>query len=431
MNPTKVGGGLAPADPLQGHTMLSILIPTKNRYETLGPVVRTLLDHLPPTGVEIVVEDNSDRSAPEEVAQLLGSDERIVYHHDSVPLSIVENSTKAIEHSSGNYLCFIGDDDLVSPFITQAVELMKLRKARCLIYPPARYWWRSVSFAAETKYQKPGVFWLPVERSGEVRTLRSDAELARVLARGGVSYMDLPRLYHGIVERSVLEEIKRVSGVYLPGSSPDMAFSAALSLVLSEYLHIDYPISVFGASKVSGGGYTAEKRHFGRIEDQAHLPRDILKNWDPRLPQIWSEQIIYAQTIHEVMAAFGRNCTVSYPTLYASLAVYEPHIARLARREIRSYFLRNPISAVSFIGQLALKLAGRARVELRKRVGADLPFDLLEFDGVADVMECMSRLPFPRGEATAAVPANGPPRGARTGPAGVPLAQHPDPGPTS
>lgn len=373
--------------------MLSILIPTKNRYETLVPVVRQILDHLPAADIEIVIEDNSDQGGSAELGALLSSDKRIVYHHDPAPVSMVENTVRALEHSSGDYLCFIGDDDLVSPFIMDAVELMKVEGSRCLIYPPARYWWRSVHFAKETAYQRPGAYWLPTNRTATVTKMNPDREFARVLNRGGVAYLNLPRLYHGIVHRSALEDIKGATGSYLPGSSPDMAFSVALALVLDDYINVDYPVSVFGASRNSGGGMTAANKHHGRIEDQRHMPSNILDNWDDHLPRVWSEQIIYPQTIHEVTAAFGHPGRVSYAPLYASLLVYEPHIFHHVWPRLADYCRGGMFRAIAVALQVLRKLAGRARVELRKRTGATSAVELHAFEDISDVMTFMATLP--------------------------------------
>jgi glycosyltransferase involved in cell wall biosynthesis len=369
---------------------LSILIPSKNRYETLIPVVTALLHHLPSPRLQVVIEDNSTTNDIAALRELLASDSRIVYHHDPAPISIVENSTRAIEHSSGDYLCFIGDDDFVSPYILDAVDQLHESGLQCLMYPAAYYWWQSVVFAKETLFHRPGAFWLPKQRNGKTRVLSSSDELRKVLDSGGAAYMDLPRLYHGIVHRDALVAIKQATGTFLPGSSPDMAFSAALALVLNSYLTIDYPVTVFGASKNSGGGWTAARKHYGRIEDQAHLPKNILSRWDARLPRVWSEQIIYPQTIYEVMTAFGRGDSgVDFDALYASLLINEPHLFPLVWPLVKRHCTKAPKRIPRMLMFCLRKAAGKVRRAVRSRLGLSMPFDLMEFSAVDEAMRFM------------------------------------------
>lgn len=368
--------------------LLSIIIPTKNRYETLVPVVSAIVKHIESPELEIVVEDNSDAQAPRDLVNLLAYDRRIVYYRDERPKSIVDNTVCAIEHSSGEHLTFIGDDDFVSPYILDVTRQLAQSGLDCLIFPPARYWWSSVKFAKETRFHKPKAFWLPRGRSAQVTTLDSKEQLRQLLAMGGTIYNDMPRFYHGIVTRRALDGIKVSTGTYLPGSSPDMAYSVALAIGTNKYLHIDYPVTVFGASKNSGGGWTAERRHFGRIEDQAHLPRGILERWDPKVPRFWSELTIYPQTIHEVLTAYGRSQHIAYDAFYAALLVNEPYMMRLVLPLLTRYCREDLARVPRVAAQLARKILGRLKRAVQSR-SALMPYDLLEFETVCEAMDFM------------------------------------------
>ncbi|MCW6537275.1 glycosyltransferase family 2 protein [Sphingomonas lycopersici] len=377
------------ADPL-----LSILIPTKDRYETLIPVVSQIASRIVDPRLEIVICDNSaDR--PAALDDLIASDRRIRYHHTELPLSIVDNTQLGIDLCRGTYLCFIGDDDLVSPHIMAIVEWLDRLGESCLVYPPALYWWSSVQFAKPGRYLRPGAFWLPKMRQGEDRPLDAAGELAKVLARGGVAYMELPRLYHGIVSRRAMERLKNRFGRFVPGSSPDMALSIALALTGNRYRWINYPVTVFGAARNSGGGRTAARKHYGRIEDQSHLPADILTHWDPFLPRIWSEQIIYPQTVYEVMSRGGFPNRINYPSLYGSLIAYEPHIVPYLWPALRRYISEHPGDAPALLISVMKKLAGRLRTELRNRAGWGMNYEVSIRQDVADVMTLLEGVMLP------------------------------------
>lgn len=376
--------------------LLSILIPTKDRYETLIPVLCEIARSIRDPRLELVVCDNSRERQLGVMEAVAAADPRISLHYFAEDLSIVENTERGIALCRGDYICFIGDDDLVAPSIMSIVEWLRDQAVDCLIYPPARYWWSNVDFARKTLAQRPGVFWLPRARGGAIKRLESGHQIDAVLARGGVSYMQLPRLYHGIASRRAVEGVRARFGRFVAGSSPDMAFSMSLALTTERYLSIDYPVTVFGASRNSGGGRTAARRHYGRIEDQAHLPAGLLDRWDPRLPRIWSEQTIYPQTIHEVMTQAGRaESGLSYIDLYGSLIAYEPHILPQLWPVLARELGQKPAAILPLAAKVLKKLAGRTRVALRQFTGVGMGYDFLQFEDVASVMRFMVTLPLP------------------------------------
>lgn len=380
--------------PQDARPLVSILIPTKDRYETLSAVVEQLCSSITDSRLEIVVCDNSSHVDSQVLTKIM-NDPRVTYTHSSEYRSIVDNTEYGIASCSGDYICFIGDDDLVSPFIMQAVTWLKCCEEECLIYPPARYWWPNVRFAKEDRFQRPGAFWLPKDRFGAIVRYQSDEEMNKVLRRGGVAYLNLPRLYHGVVSRNALKKVRNRFGRYVPGSSPDMALSIALALTQPSYVAISYPLSVFGAARNSGGGSTAARKHYGQIAEQRHLPPDILENWDPRLPKIWSEQVIYPQTIYEVFSSISESSRIDYDALYASLLVYEPHIFQHLRPLIKEYIGRDGQRLKSIAVELLKKILGRSRVALKSKTGIGMAYDLFVRANLQEVVSLINTIPPP------------------------------------
>jgi glycosyltransferase involved in cell wall biosynthesis len=369
--------------------LLSIIVPTKSRYATLVPVVKGMLTQIQSRDFEIVVQDNSPDNTG--VAELLnlGSDDRLRYFHRAESVSIVANTVSAIENARGRFLSFIGDDDTVAPYIVDEARKLAESGFECLAHAPAYYWWNSVEFAKADHYRRKCAFWLPhVERAG-YETLTSREELAHVLANGAVSYYRLPRFYHGIVSRRVLDDIKACTGTYVPGASPDMAFSVAVALVVERYLFASHPVTVFGASRGSGGGRTVERSHHGRLENQPHLPKSTIENWDARLPRYWSEYTIYPQTVQEVYAAFQMEpAPLDYPVLYASIFVNEPWLLRMTWPHVVEACRVSPRAWSRFAGMLLKRALGRGYRSLMSQLGRR-PFDLAI---CSDIEDCMKEL---------------------------------------
>lgn len=322
---------------MNGSTLLSIIIPTKNRYSTLIPVVNAILAHIQSENFEVVIQDNSDDNSAISPFLKKVQNSKLKYHYTKESISIADNTISAINNANGEYLIFIGDDDIVAPNICSFTELMKNENMDCLIYNPGYYWWNSVIFANETYYHKKNAFWLPKNISKDIKKLNSEHELRYMLKMGAGGYFRLPRFYHGIISRKILEKIKAKVGTYLLGSCPDIAFATSIACSIEDYHYINYPISVFGASKNSGAGWTASNKHYGKIEDQKFLRKDIINNWDPFIPKIWSEGTIYPQTTYEVLKAFKIDFQINYLSFYAVMITREPHLNQYTKGLIVKY----------------------------------------------------------------------------------------------
>lgn len=370
--------------------LLSIVIPTKNRYETLFATLDALLTNIKDNRIELVVQDNSDDPSLAKAYFENFNDSRIKYSYLEGSISILENTEAALERAGGEYVTFIGDDDFVDADIISFVEDFSKRRIKAVIYPSAFYWWKSVEFAVTTRFHRPGAFWYPRHLSNNEQTINTKNELGRALSHGAVGMYDLPRVYHGIVHRSVLDSIKEKTCHFMNGASPDMALAIAVSLVIDEHTKVSTPLTIYGASKDSGGGWTASRRHFGRISEQAHLPKSTKDNWNKKLPPVWSEYTIYAQTAGEVLAAFGDARSLNYLAFYASMIVNEPHLRKYATPFVIQAVGKDPLSLFAFLVSLFRRIIGRLMRAIKSRLFG-LPFELFFYDSPNDCMKHISR----------------------------------------
>jgi glycosyltransferase involved in cell wall biosynthesis len=370
--------------------LLSIIIPTKNRYKTLIPVIKSILKNINTEQIELVIQDNSDDN--KDVLNYFNSniDSRLKYFYISKNMSIAENTIAATENAKGKYLIFIGDDDIVAPDIIDFVYQLDEIDGDCLIYSSAFYWWDSVEFKRKTHYHRNNTLWLPQNISKDFKKLSSKIELESMLKLGAVGYFSLPRYYHGIVKKTVLDSIKIATGSILPGSCPDISFATSISLVIDEYYFINYPLSVFGASKNSGGGFTASKKHFGKIEDQPFLRDNILQEWDPMIPKIWSERTIYPQTVFEVLKEFDSKLKINYTSFYSSMFVYETYLFKYLLPVLFNYLKKKPFKFIPFV-YLVLKNKLSKWYNMYKASNKKMNFDVYEVSEIDKVMEVLSK----------------------------------------
>lgn len=308
--------------------LLSICIPTKNRYSTLLPVIETILAYVVGQDYEIVISDNSDDNSEFLLYQRENEDSRIKYIYTKKNLTVSENADQSLRIAKGDYITFIGDDDLVHPNILEIVRLAKSKDIKALNFTPANYYWPTVKFNRNVRFNFPASLQIPkkINKLNFVG-LNSVRELKRVLDIGCVSMLDLPKVYHGLVRKDVINDIKKKFGNIVCGSSPDMALAVAASKVISNYFYVNYPVTVTGVSMVSAAGMGAAMKHNDALENVPWLRNDILDVWNPRIPKFWQGYTIWCQSAYEVLQLIGDEYEqINYKMLYSKSFIMRDHI---------------------------------------------------------------------------------------------------------
>jgi glycosyltransferase involved in cell wall biosynthesis len=102
---------------------ISVLLPTRDRLELLRHAVASVR-RLEDSDYEIVISDNCSTGDVEGYAASL-NDTRIRYVRAPKLLSVTENWNNALQHSTGDYVVMLGDDDaLLSGYFTRTRRLI-------------------------------------------------------------------------------------------------------------------------------------------------------------------------------------------------------------------------------------------------------------------------------------------------------------------
>ncbi len=302
-----------------------MVVPSKNRYRTLFPLVDALMKW-ESRDFELVVQDNStNNSEAIEHFKPYANDERLKYFYVSEFLNANQNCDLAISRATGEYVCFIGDDDGVVPRIVDFCQLMynnQIDSAHCT---PAYYNWPDlvIQFYGKAMSGKMTI----LNPSGKIDILNTEKELDKLLAEGGLVITRLPRVYHGVVRKSCLDALKAQTGTYFPGPVPDMAGAVAMTYFVKKHVNVDFPIVISGASGHSMAGRGAVKRHISRIEDEKTLPSDAAANWSKLLPRYWAPQTIWPEAAIKALEKLGKEEKISQLNLgkiYAACLMYVP-----------------------------------------------------------------------------------------------------------
>lgn len=307
--------------------ILSIIVPTKDRYKYLPECIESLIATKKEVGddLDIVIQDNTEDN--HEILPIVHEYEtHIKYFHVRESLSVVENSDRAILNTSGEYVCFIGDDDSVLPNIVEVARWMKSNKIEACVGTIARFNWPDLI----SHYHKIHSIAIPKEKG--INKLKEPQKIAdKVLEMGGTSMLDLPKVYHGIVSRKALDRVYKNTGSFFPGPSPDMANAIALAYTVKNFALIDMPFILSGFSFKSTGGQGARHAHIGRLEDMPFLPKDTIANWDKGLPKIWTAQTIWAQSVLESLRKMKliEKCNkFNYNAFYGTFLTYNWNMRR-------------------------------------------------------------------------------------------------------
>ena len=124
----------------RSNPLLSIIIPTRERAETLGYTLRTVLDQIT-RNFEVIVSDNFSQDNTAQVVSSF-SDPRIRLINPGRRLSMCDHWDFALLHAAGDYVMFIGDDDAILPGALDKLEASIL-STHSLVYgwPKPIYVW--------------------------------------------------------------------------------------------------------------------------------------------------------------------------------------------------------------------------------------------------------------------------------------------------
>lgn len=305
--------------------VLSVVVPTKNRYNYLDFIIKYFLK-IKSDQIELIIQDNSEPGANKKLLEDLYfyNDHRIKYFFIDGHISQTDNCDQAISHASGEYVTMIGDDDIFSKHIVSYCESWNKLGYEAILPNKASYIWPDVT---PRIYQKKMSGMLRMENySGEVTMLNPKELPLKISLVGGTDIMNLPRVYHGIVKKEILDQVYAKCGTYSPGPSPDIANAIALCHCLSSYVLVDLPLITSGQAKSSAGGKGAQGLHYAEIAKVEQLPKDTAKKWNKNIPFYWSGKTIYAESSLQAFRAMKMNLELkrfNYNYLYAACLVFD------------------------------------------------------------------------------------------------------------
>jgi hypothetical protein len=257
----------------------SVVIPTRERADTLRYALRTCLDQ-DFADYEIVVCDNCSSPATREVVEGFGSP-KVRYVRAPEPLAMSHNWELAVGQAGGEYVTVIGDDDALLPHALRALDsLIDRTEARAIRWSAAFYLWPNIALEGEANY-------LAIPLGRQLRTVDAASTIAAVIDFQE-AYTALPMIYNAVIHRDLIADLRNRTGRVFANNCPDVYTGFAFAYLAGTYLSSDVPMSVAGLSGNSTGVATlllrrasAIAQEFRQLNARAGLP---LHPWVPDLP---------------------------------------------------------------------------------------------------------------------------------------------------
>lgn len=308
---------------MKNERLLSIVIPTKNRYEYLKILIEALLAN-ESKEFELIIQDNSDDNSKfGEYIQSI-EDDRLKYNHTSGWLSVIDNCDLGVSGATGSFVCMLGDDDGI--LINQSLELVRWLLSNNIhgaTVNKISYGWPDISHAVWGDAYSGNINFKPFNNN--IIKFNSQIELDKLCRKAAAFGLgNLARTYHGFISLEKLQALKNETGSFFPGPSPDMANAVGLTKYIEHYVYADFPTVISGHCKKSTGGQGGMKEHHGKIENIGHLPVDTAQRWSTDIPFFWSGPTIYSESARRALEETNRaDIKLNYIALYACCLIYE------------------------------------------------------------------------------------------------------------
>jgi glycosyltransferase involved in cell wall biosynthesis len=237
--------------------VISVVIPTRNRPDTLAVCLRAMRHHTS-AKIEIVVQDNStDPETGKVVKAAAAIDNRIRYSRAPYPTSQRHNFELGLAAAKGQYLSIIGDDDGYSiGSLDWLVERLQKTPVDAVRWNLLHYVWPSLSEDGE------GFMDLYHSLCFGGCSIEPGANLARKALRAEtMGSWDNILVYHGMISRGVYERMKAMTdGVFFPYPMPDVYAHNVIPFFCDKYLQVNDIVSIYGVSGHSAGASWSKSR---------------------------------------------------------------------------------------------------------------------------------------------------------------------------
>ncbi len=244
---------------------ISVIIPTRERAQYLKYALQTALA-IRDEHIEIIVSDNASTDDTSQVVAQF-DDPRLRYIRTTRRVSMRQNFQFALDHATGDYVVFFGDDDGIFPRqFPMLRSILERERPDGLSWSLPTYGW-----PAKDHLNRPsGVRFRRKTSYGQIEQIDVAARKVATESCNLRNFNYYPRLYHGAASKDYLERCANRDGDFFCGSIPDVYFCYRACQVGGKFLFSYHPFSLNGYSPASTGGSIGSVSNEGSRPKSAH-----------------------------------------------------------------------------------------------------------------------------------------------------------------
>ena len=341
--------------------LLSVVVPTHNRSQYAISCIQSVLA-FQEQKLELVVTDTSTDGRLEGLLQEPScrflADPRFKYAKLEGPSNLTKNHTDAVSKATGEYVIIIGDDDAITQAAIDAARWASDNGVAAVSHNMrAVYAWTDFR-STLARAGHAGRLYVPREAGG-IRWRSTVDDLDAALQRALQATDGMPRCYHGVVRREVLDDVRNRTGAYFHGSSPDMSGAVSLACVIDEYVETDLPLSIAGVSGNSNSGRSALNKHKGELSSETQTKSFEQQGWTDGVPKFFAVETVWSHAGLATLAKIAPERAVSFnfSRLIALCAVRHPEFDAEINRAASeaSGILRHSLNKIIFLEKLRIR----------------------------------------------------------------------------
>ncbi|MFN5854766.1 MAG: glycosyltransferase family 2 protein [Pseudanabaenaceae cyanobacterium] len=352
-------------------TTYSIIIPTRDRHETLYHTLRSVLS-LVGNNLEVIVSDNYSSEHTKNVVNQF-TDHRLVYSRTDERISMVANFERGIRLSQGDFVTIIGDDDFIVPSAWNLIKPV-LKDIDVVTWFRYSYYWNNFPEAS-------GMLYASLSKSV---VKQNSCQVLNAAIKQFLNYQFLPSFYNSWISRSLINKLihvnqkYRISDYIFPKGalSPDVYSSLQLLLVSDCFLFSTLPFTVSGISTFSNG----MGPKYGNRDSQVFMKESGYKSQVEAVHPILSELIAFLEkhNLNTMQACIASD-------YFALLDNYKPIIApSLSKIELLATLLKRMGSTYSIPEHLVREMTEIVGLDDTSLPSVDTgkDFEFFDFYGV-------------------------------------------------
>lgn len=266
-----------------GTPFFSIVIPTRNRAQTLLYSIKTIL-HQTHHDFEIIVSDNSTDSEAKILMDTI-TDPRIKYFRTNGDLSMVDNWEAALTRVTGKYVIYIGDDDgLLMDALSEVYKLIMEQSPDAVFFNWIDYNW---PHQIDPRLIGNRIS-IPIIKE-EHGFINSKQTLNNVVNAYSTYYV-LPSIYYSFISKLVIDSIKDIDGRFFHSYNPDIFSGAILCLCSNKVYKTSKVLGIRGTScKANGAAFLYKNEENKELQEDFIRLNNLSKiKWNENVPHIFN-----------------------------------------------------------------------------------------------------------------------------------------------